>query len=76
MMRPAGVMPGGRRRCSVVVVVVVVVAAAAAGAVAAGTESAMSASEVWQFGDSLAALRCRQASASGPPGGTPLQLRE
>lgn len=47
-------------------------AAAAGGAV--GASSAIAASEVLQSGDSLAALFCKQANASGPPGVTPRQL--
>jgi len=69
-MRPAGVMPGG-------FICGAAAGAAAAGAaavvVAAGISSAIAAIDVLQFGASLAALFCRQPSASGPPGATPLQ---
>jgi hypothetical protein len=39
-----------------------------------GAPSSIAASDILQSGDSLAALRCRQAKASGPPGVTPRQL--
>jgi hypothetical protein len=63
-MRPAGVIPGGKGRSVLAV----------AAAVGAGAAVPIAATEVLQSGDSLAALRCRQAIASTPPGCTPAQL--
>lgn len=67
MTRPAGVIPGGLGSSEFVV-------AAGAAAATEGAAVPTAATEVLQFGDSFAALRCRQATASGPPGCTPEQF--
>src|SRR3972149_8414470 len=50
------------------------VATGGSGPAAGGIASPSAASENLQSGVSLAGLRCRQAMASAPPGGTPRQL--